>query len=189
TEFKGQDASLLEDVRITIFGKVGDRHDVIHTRSCQYGKEKGDIQCSGEVQIDLMSAADAQRTSGHPEAARAVTTHIETRGVKFDRASGLAQTDQKVTFAFPSGSGAAVGLEYKSEEGALHLLRDGRFTLKASAPSASKASAAKPRAGASQTAAPQEMLVQGSSLDFGRDSLLLPLWGPAEAETKTERLS
>ena len=189
TEFKGQDASLLEDVRITIFGKVGDRHDVIHTRSCQYGKEKGDIQCSGEVQIDLMSAADAQRTSGHPEAARAVTTHIETRGVKFDRASGLAQTDQKVTFAFPSGSGEAVGLEYKSEEGALHLLRDVRFTLKASAPSASKASAAKPRAGASQTAAPQEMLVKGSSLDFGRDSRLLHLWGPAEAEAKTERLS
>jgi lipopolysaccharide export system protein LptA len=189
TEFKGQDASLLEDVRITIFGKVGDRHDVIHTRSCQYGKEKGDIQCSGEVQIDLMSAADAQRTAGHPEAAKAVTTHIETRGVKFDRASGLAQTDQKVTFAFPSGSGEAVGLEYKSEEGALRLLRDVHFTLKASAATAAKASAAKPRAGGSQAAAPQEMLVKGSSLDFGRDSRLLHLWGPAEAETKTERLS
>ena len=68
TEFKGQDASLLEDVRITIFGKVGDRHDVIHTQSCQYGKEKGEIQCNGEVQIDLMSEADARRTAGHPEA-------------------------------------------------------------------------------------------------------------------------
>jgi hypothetical protein len=37
TEFKGQNASLLEDVTITIFGKTGDRHDVIHTRSCRYG--------------------------------------------------------------------------------------------------------------------------------------------------------
>jgi lipopolysaccharide export system protein LptA len=189
TEFKGQDASLLEDVRITIFGKVGDRHDVIHTRSCQYGKEKGDIQCSGEVQIDLMSAADAQRTAGYPEAAKAVTTHIATRGVKFDRASGLAQTDQKVTFAFPSGNGEAVGLEYKSEEGALHLLRDVRFTLKESAPTAARASSAKSRAGGSRAAAPQEVLVKGSSLDFGRDSRLLHLLGPAEAETKTERLS
>ncbi len=184
TEFKGQDASLLEDVRITIFGKVGDRHDLIHTRSCQYGKEKGDIQCSGEVQIDLMSAADAQRTAGHHEAAKAVTTHIETRGVKFDRASGLAQTDQKVTFAFPSGSGEAVGLEYKSEEGTVHLMRDVRFTLKQNAPSAAKA-----RAGGSQMTPPQEVLVKGSSLDFGRDSRLLHLLGPAEAETKTERLS
>ena len=49
TEFKGQDASLLEDVRITIYGKAGDRHDVIHTRSCRYGKETGGIACSGEV--------------------------------------------------------------------------------------------------------------------------------------------
>jgi lipopolysaccharide export system protein LptA len=188
TEFKGQDASLLEDVRITIFGKVGDRHDVIHTRSCQYGKEKGEIQCSGEVQIDLMSEADARRTAGHPEAANAVTTHIETRGVKFDRASGLARTDQKVTFAFPSGNGEGVGLEYKSEEGTVHLLRDVRFTLKQSAPSAAKSRAAKPRAAGSQMTPPQEILVKGSSLDFSRESRLLHLLGPAEAETKTERL-
>src|ERR1700730_17162624 len=184
TEFKGHDASLLEDVRITIYGKTGDRHDVIHTRSCQYGKENGGIACSGEVQIDLMSAADAQRVENHPEAAKAVTTHIETRGVNFDRASGLAQTDQKVTFAFPSGSGEAIGLAYKSEEGTVRLLRDVRFTLKQIAPSA-----AKPTAGRSQSTPPQEVRVKGSSLDFGRDSRLLHLFGPAEAETAAERMS
>src|ERR1700732_3777816 len=82
TEFKGHDASLLEDVRITIYGKTGDRHDVIHTRSCRYGKENGGIEGSGEVKIDRMSEADAQLTQGHPEAADTVTTHIETRGVQ-----------------------------------------------------------------------------------------------------------
>src|ERR1700738_2025967 len=40
-ECRGQDASFLEDVRITIFGKTGHLHDVIPTRSCQYGKENG----------------------------------------------------------------------------------------------------------------------------------------------------
>jgi LPS export ABC transporter protein LptC len=189
TEFKGQDASLLEDVRITIFGRAGDRHDVIHTQSCHYGKEKGDIECSGDVQIDLMSAADAQRTAGKPEAAKAVSTRIETRGVKFDRASGLARTDQKVTFAFPSGSGDAVGLEYKSEEGVVRLLRDVRFTLRQSTPAGAKARSAKPVTGSSQASPPQEVLVKGASLDFGRDSRLLHLLGPAEAETTTERLS
>jgi lipopolysaccharide export system protein LptA len=185
TEFKGKDSNLLEDVRITIFGKAGDRHDVIHTRSCQYGKGNGGIECSGEVQIDLMSAADAQRTEGHPESAKAVTTHIETRGVKFDRPSGLAQTDQKVTFAFPSGSGEAVGLEYKSEEGTVRLLRDVQFTLKQNAPNA-----AKPKAASLQAhPPPDEVRVKGSSLDFGRDSRLLRLFGPAEANTTTERLS
>src|ERR1700676_5302276 len=184
TEFKGKDANLLEDVRITIFGKTGERHDVIHTRSCQYGKENGGIACSGEVQIDLMSAADAQRTEKHPEAAKAVTTHIQTRGVSFDRASGLAQTDQKVTFAFPSGNGEAVGLEYKSEEGSLRLLRNVRFTLQQNAPAAAKA-----KAGDVSMRPRQDVRVTGSSLDFGRDSRLLRLFGPAEAETGTERLS
>jgi lipopolysaccharide export system protein LptA len=183
-EFKGKDTSLLEDVRITIFGRAGDRHDVIHTQSCQYGRENGGIECSGEVQIDLMSAADAQRAEVHPEVAKAAATRIETRGVKFDRASGLAQTDQKVTFAFPSGSGEAIGLEYKSEEGTVHLLRDVRFTLKQDTPAA-----AKPRAVNSQAHRPEEVRVKGSSLDFGRDSRLMRLHGPAEAEAGAERLS
>jgi lipopolysaccharide export system protein LptA len=183
-EFKGQDDSLLEDVRITIYGKAGDRHDVIHTRTCRYGRENGGIECSGEVQIDLMSALDAQRTEAHPEAAKALTTHIETRGVQFDRPSGLARTDQKVTFAFPSGSGEAVGLEYKSEEGTVRLLRDVQFTLKQNAPSAST-----PTPVNSQVRPSAEVRVRGSSLDFGRDSRLLRLFGPAEAKTAAERLS
>src|SRR5260370_2857631 len=89
TEFKGQDASLLEDVRITIFGKTGDRHDVIHTRSCRYGKENGGIACSGEMQIDLMSPAEAQRVQNNPEAAHAVTTHLSPPRPPFDPPTGL----------------------------------------------------------------------------------------------------
>src|SRR6267154_92154 len=183
TEFKGEDANLLEDVRITIYGKTGDRHDVIHTRSCQYGKGDGGIACSGEVQIDLMSAANAQRTADHPEAAKAVATRIETRGVKFDRGSGLAQTDQKVTFAFPSGSGEAVGLEYQSEEGTVRLLRDVRFKLIQTASNTAKSKAVR------EQAPPQEVQITGASLDFARDSRLMRLHGPAEAQTSTERVT
>jgi hypothetical protein len=47
TDFRDKDASLLEDVKITIFGKKGERHDTIHTQSCQYEKEGGSIACSG----------------------------------------------------------------------------------------------------------------------------------------------
>jgi LPS export ABC transporter protein LptC len=184
TEFKGEDANLLEDVRITIYGKTGDRHDVIHTRSCQYGKGDGGIACSGEVQIDLMSAVDARRTADHPEALKAVATRIETRGVKFDRGSGLAQTDQKVTFAFPSGSGEAVGLEYQSEEGTVHLLRDVRFKL-----IPTESNATKSKAGRDHAPPAQEVQVTGASLDFARDSRLMRLHGPAEAQTSTERLT
>jgi len=51
TDFKGKDASLLEDVKITIFGKRGERHDTMHTQSCQYEKSGGNIACGGEVQL------------------------------------------------------------------------------------------------------------------------------------------
>src|SRR5712691_9529903 len=63
TDFKDKEASLLEDVKITIFGKTGERHDTIHTQSCQYEKLGGNITCSGEVQMDLQSAAEAERAA------------------------------------------------------------------------------------------------------------------------------
>src|SRR5438445_13461237 len=50
TEFRGTEASLLEDVKITIFGKRGERHDTIRTQTCRYEKAGENITCSGEVQ-------------------------------------------------------------------------------------------------------------------------------------------
>src|SRR5271154_6996016 len=41
TDLKGQDISLLEEVKVTVFGKLGDRHDTIHTQSCRYAKTNG----------------------------------------------------------------------------------------------------------------------------------------------------
>jgi LPS export ABC transporter protein LptC len=185
TEFKGQDASLLEDVKITIFGKTGERHDVIHTQSCRYGKEDGGINCSGDVQIDLMSAADAQRLARDPAAAESLTTRVETRGVTFNRASGVAQTDQQVTLAFPNGNGDAVGMEYESEQGAVRLRRNVRLTLLQ--PPGTPAKKAPGQTPGSRPG--QEVHVKGSSLDFSRDTRVMHLHGPAEAETPTERLT
>ncbi len=184
TEFKGQDASLLEDVKITIFGKAGDRHDVIHTRSCDYGKEKGGIRCSGDVQLDLMSAEDAKLVAADPAQAEARTTHVETRDVRFDRTNGIAQTDQRVTFAFPHGTGDATGLLYQSEEGTVHLLRDVRLRLvqPANVGGDKKNSRA-------ESHREEDVHVKGTSLDFGRDTRLLHLHGPAEAETSAEHLT
>jgi lipopolysaccharide export system protein LptA len=87
-----------------------------------------------------------------------------------------------VTFAFPSGDGEAVGLEYKSEEGTVRLLRAVRFKLRQAAPAAAKSKAAPARPA-------QEVQVRGASLDFSRDSRLMLLHGPAEAQTSEERLA
>jgi lipopolysaccharide export system protein LptA len=186
TEFKGQDASLLEEVVVTIFGKGGDRHDVLRTRSCQYDQKSGDITCGGDVRIDMMSAADAELAERSPALAEARTTRVETRGVIFNRATGLAQTAERVTFAFPSGTGDGTGLEYKSEEGTVRLLHDVRIHLTQPVSTSAK------KTGISATVSPkadQDVRVKGSTLDFARDTRLMHLLGPAEAETSSERLT
>jgi lipopolysaccharide export system protein LptA len=185
TEFKGQDASLLEEVRITIFGKAGDRHDVIHTHSCQYAQKDGSVICGGDVRFDLMSAADAKLVAQDPALAETRATHVETRGVTFNRTTGTAQTDERVTFAFPNGSGDAVGLEYKSEEGTLRLQRDVR--LRFTQPAATTARKSAPLAPEGKPG--RDVHVKGASLDFARDSRLMHLHGPAEAETPAEKLT
>jgi lipopolysaccharide export system protein LptA len=181
TEFKGKEDNLLEDVLITIFGKAGDRHDVIHTQSCQYGKETGAIECNGQVQITLLSAQDAARTVSHPVESQDNATRIETRGVRFDRATGVAQTDEHVTFAFSNGHGEGEGLEYHSQEGALEIHRNVRMTL---APSSANL---KGKDGAKGSI--PEVHIRGARLDFARNAHVMHLQGPVEAETSTQRLT
>jgi LPS export ABC transporter protein LptC len=200
-DFKGQDASLLEDVKITIFGKAADRNDVIHTKSCRYGKDNGAVTCSGDVQLDLMSAADAKRVADNPSLEKTVTTRVETRGVTFDRSSGLARTDERVIFAFPNGSGDATGMQYNSDEGTVRLLRDVRLRLiqtmstKASSEKKSSSTATTHRhsagktVGKTQSGQGQEVHVSGTSLEFARDTRLMHLHGPAEADTPLQRLT
>ena len=179
TDFKGQDASLLEDVHITVFGKNGDRHDVIHTQSCQYAKADGGVQCNGEVQMELQSAADAERilqqSSAVPNLIR-----VETRGVTFERATGRAQTVQPVKFTFPNGRGDGVGAVYSSGEGQLRLVRDVHLKLDAS--SMSKDTTKQGTAGS-------EVDVEGSSLEFGKTTRTLLLFGPVTATTATQQLT
>jgi lipopolysaccharide export system protein LptA len=174
TEFRNQESSLLEEVRITILGQQGDRHDVIRTHSCQYAKGNGSINCSGAVQIDLETAAQAELANKRgAEGTAGATGHVETRNVTFDQASGTARTSEPVTFRFPEGSGAAMGVEYNSQLGTMKLLHEVKMTLVQTGG----------RAGAGQ-----QVHVTGASLDFDRDTRLLHLEGPAHAQTQSAQL-
>src|SRR3984893_6262767 len=175
TEFRNQDANLLEEVKITIFGKNGERHDTIHTRSCQYAKANGSIDCSGTVQIDLQSAAETELAKKRAGTETPVpTAHVETRNVRFDQGSGTARTDERVTFTSPAGSGEAIGGDDNYEEGTMKLLRDVKMTLI--------------QTGGPKRTAGEEVHVTGASLDFTRDARMLHLFGPAHAQTRTSKL-
>jgi lipopolysaccharide export system protein LptA len=178
TDFRGQDASLLEEVEVTAFGKAGDRNDVMHTKSCRYAKTDGSIQCDGDVLIELQSAADAalsKKQGGLPVG----VARVETSGVTFERATGQAQTVKPVNFSFPSGKGKGIGAVYSSEEGQLRLIRDVEIELVAAASN-------KPV----KAIAPKEpVIITGSSLEFARNAHTLYLDGPVSAKTKTQELN
>jgi lipopolysaccharide export system protein LptA len=178
TDFKGQDISLLEDVKITVFGKLGDRHDVIHTQSCNYAKVDGGIRCSGDVQIDLQSAVDAQRAT-QVGGAPANIIHVWTSAVTFEKTTGRAQTVQPVRFSFTNGEGEGLGGVYFSEEGLLRLVKDAHIKLRPTETSAT---------GKTKTAGAKEVELHGSSLEMGKQTRKVVLFGPATATTDTQEL-
>jgi lipopolysaccharide export system protein LptA len=181
-DFKGLNTSDLEGVKITIFGKEGNRHDTMETHTCRYTKDSGDIRCSGEVEIVLMSADEWNARHGAVARTQRApgTMRVETRGVAFNRASGQAKTDQQVRFSFLNGSGEAVGAEYHSEEGTLSLQKDVRLRLDQPAAASKKSTA---------TNAPEPVEITGTRMDLSRGAGTIYLEGPAEAKTKTDRLT
>jgi len=179
TQFRGQAEDLLEDVQITIFGRNGERHDTIHTRSCRYAKDGGRIACAGEVQMELQSAADAERAAQEPAAVAKRTVHVETRGVSFDRTSGVARTDQTVKFAFPDGVGQAQGLEYHSDEGLLWLEKDVRLRVQRRAAGGGKAAGV----------AGEEVNLTGTSMEYRHGQRVMKLSGPVHAASGAAELA
>src|SRR5438876_697067 len=176
-DFKGLNASDLEGVKITIFGKEGNRHDTMETHTCRYSKDSGDVVCSGDVEITLMSA-EQWKTSGAAVAGTAAapgTMKVETRGVAFSRASGEAKTDAEVRFSFANGSGQAVGAEYHSEEGTLRLQRNVRLALdQPAAPNRKSVPGVKK----------EPIELSGTRMDFSRDAGTIYLSGPTETKTR-----
>jgi lipopolysaccharide export system protein LptA len=178
TDLRGQDISLLEDVKIKVFGKNGDRNDVIHTQSCRYAKTDGSIQCDGKVQFELQSAEDAARAATNP-AGKPNIIHIDTSGVTFERATGRAQTVQLVKFSFPNGGGDGVGAVYQSEQGQLRLIRDVHIQMQPAADAAAKRGNALPAA----------VEMSGSSMEMDKLGHTVELAGPATATSSGEQVT
>jgi lipopolysaccharide export system protein LptA len=178
TDLKGQDISLLEDVNVINFGKLGDRHDTIHSQSCRYAKVSGGIECSGAVQIDLETAADAERVKSN--SAEPSLIHVETSGVTFNAKSGKAETDQPVKFTLPNGDGDGVGAIFLSQEGTLRLEKNVLISLRETGALA---------VGKKTDAPPTNVVLHGSSLEMGKQTRKVVLFGPATAVTPTQELS
>ncbi len=179
TDFRGLNATDLEGVKITIFGKDGGRHDTMETHTCRYAKDSGDINCAGDVDITLVSAEQWKAAGSKPGSPE--TMKVNTRAMIFNRASGTARTEQDVRFTFANGSGQAVGAEYSSDQGTLRLQRN--VQLKLNPPANPK------KKGEASAAKAEPVEVSGTRMDFSRDAGTIYLPGPAEAKTQTARLT
>src|SRR6267154_20763 len=178
TDLRGQDISLLEDVKIKVFGKNGDRNDVIHTQSCRYAKTDGGIQCDGKVQFELQSAEDAARAAANP-GGRPNIIHIDTSEVTFERATGRAQTVQLVKFSFPNGKGDGIGAVYQSERGQMRLIRDVHILMQPAADAPEKKTGT--------VTQPVEM--SGSSMEIDKVGHTVQLAGPATATSSGQQVT
>ncbi len=166
TEFARDSLNRLEDVRITLFGRRGDRFDRIRTRQCDYDSTAGRITCGGAVQLALAaapvgSAPDDDWTEITPAPDIVL---VETAQVTFENATGVVHTDQPVEFTFPGGTGRAVGISYDSRAGIARLHGAVFLRVWPSSPAGT---------------APVEL--SGTRLEFRRDDHTLRLAGPVRA--------
>jgi LPS export ABC transporter protein LptC len=123
TQFKEGDRADLQDVWVTIYGKKGDRNDNIHTRECSYEPAAGNIQCSGDVEIDIQAAAaEPGKAAGQP-------LHVTTSNLTFNRQTGEASTPAPVKLTFPGGQGHGTGLNYSGQQSMLRVNRDVAFEV------------------------------------------------------------
>jgi len=192
TTFRGSlkdaEKNLLLNVLITVYGRNGDRNDVIHTAACDFYRpesekipgpkapksaDRGSIICASEVQMDLQSAKDAKRVAGEPSGSNLDPriVRILTKGVTFDSSDADAHTDQPVNFQFSGGQGHAIGANYGSDDGTLELLRDVHLSLRALPPKNA-------RNQSKTSAAPIPIEVTGSSVVFRREAKTAVLRGP-----------
>jgi hypothetical protein len=128
--------------------------------------------------MELQSAADAERLRrqlGCPHIIRA-----ETRGVMFEKGHIPCANRPAGEVQFSQRQRRRRGRGVFSEEGQLRLIRD--VHLKMDASSASKGNA-------KTTAAASEVDIQGSSLEFGKTTHTILLFGPVTATTSTQQLT
>ncbi len=158
----------LEGVTVQMFGRKGDRGDVLRTDRCEYNPTTGDFYGAGPVQIELSAHAGDVPGSGEQGKRRVM---IETSKVSFHQAEELAETDQPVKFHMGPATGTALGMEYATGEGWVVLRHDVVADLAQGTPRA-------PRPSIHLTA---------SSLRYDKEGRSLTLSGPVTVSQETRR--
>jgi lipopolysaccharide export system protein LptA len=95
----------LEQVELKIFRKGGKTFDRIVSDRAVFDMAEGSLYCEGEADI-TMGVAEGEQ----PLASRLI--HIKSSGIRYQSATGKAETEREATFRLEKGEGKAVGAVY-----------------------------------------------------------------------------
>src|SRR5439155_20211766 len=102
----------LDDVVLDVFGREGDRHDVLRTRLAEYKSESGNFSSSGPVEIEL----NADLPPGGGGSGGRQPAYLETSNVTFRQQGSLVVSGGPVRFRAGPISGSAVGMTYATKD-------------------------------------------------------------------------
>ena len=114
----------LHRVKIVSYGRQSDRMDEISGDDFEYDAQSGDITAKGKVAIVLQAVQPATAAPGSNPKKVGSPLHLETSGLRFNKNTGIANTVEKITFALPQGTGAAIGATYDSKKNIFQLHSD-----------------------------------------------------------------
>ena len=112
---------MLEDVTVEVFGRKGDRGDILRTHRCEYNSQSGDFLSPGPVEIELSAHSSDIPGTGLRGKHR---VFLETSKVAYHQEDELAETDEPVKFRMGPASGTALGMVYATRDGWLELKHD-----------------------------------------------------------------
>ena len=116
------DRAELHNVNIILYGRDSSRYDQIYGDDFAYDPQTGDVTAKGEVQIDLVAnpAGLASPDQAIPKELKN-PIHLKTQDLVFNKDTGNASTDARVTFSTPQATGWALGVKYAGKSNTLTL--------------------------------------------------------------------
>ncbi len=163
--FGDDSATVLEEVVAEIFGRQGDRRDVIRTARCEYDTVSGDFFIPGAVEIELDH-------SGAPDGdSQETRLKVETSQLRFHQDSATASSRQAVTFRYGPLAGQGKGLRYAAQEELVEVESDVRLILD-------------PPAGSGKP----PLQFTASRLELDKDAGLIRLYPPVLGRRGNQRL-
>ncbi len=118
--------TVLDDVWVEVFGREGNRHDILRTGECEYNPQSGDLYSAGKVEIELNAPPNGQ---AGPAASDSTPVNLETSQLTFQHQGSQVITSQPVQFSVGPVSGTARGMVYATRGGSLELKQDVRMEM------------------------------------------------------------